>query len=80
MPVDLSSAVELDKRPEGLRYFGHDPGDFLTVHVDYDLEADSVLFGVEKLRLVQSVHYYYKGEGKTAGVEIRRNWLVETVE
>jgi transglutaminase-like putative cysteine protease len=34
IPIDMSSAINHDKTPEGLHYFGNDPGDFLTMHVE----------------------------------------------
>jgi transglutaminase-like putative cysteine protease len=79
IPVDLSGAVEFDKTPEGLRYFGNDKGDFLTVHLDYDVEFDSGLWGVKSVRHLQSVHYYVRGEGTLDNARIDRNWQVETL-
>ena len=49
VPVDLSGAVEFDKTPEGLRFFGHEKGDFLTLQLDYDVRDDSGLFGVKEV-------------------------------
>ncbi|HEX4142086.1 MAG TPA: transglutaminase-like domain-containing protein [Pirellulales bacterium] len=79
VPVDVSGAVEFDKTAEGLRYFGNDKGDFLTVHLDYDAEFDSTLWGVKSVRHLQSVHYYVRGDGNMDGAAIDRNWQVETV-
>ena len=79
VPVDLSSAVVHDKTPEGLRYFGNDAGDFLTVHVDPDLKVDSPHFGVKSFPLLQSFHYFVDGAGKLDEVKFHREWTVETL-
>ena len=79
-PVDLSSAVLHDKSPEGLRYFGHDPGDFLTVQVDPDVEIDSVHWGVKSLALLQGIQYYVSGKGRFDNVTTSRDWQVETLK
>jgi hypothetical protein len=79
IPVDLSSAVTHDKTPEGLRYFGHDHGDFLTVQLDPDVQVDSVHWGVKSLPLLQSFHYYVTGKGKLENVTFDRDWQVQTL-
>ncbi|HEY1786311.1 MAG TPA: transglutaminase-like domain-containing protein [Pirellulales bacterium] len=79
VPVDLSSAVESDKTPQGLRFFGNDRGDFFTVHLDYDLELDTGLFGVKSQRHLQSARFWYKGEGKSDSATADHHWQVETL-
>jgi Transglutaminase-like superfamily len=76
VPVDLSGAVQNDKAPEGLRYFGHENGDFLTLHLDYDVEYDSGLRGVKTQRHLQNVRYHVKGNGNFDGVKIEHKWEV----
>ena len=77
VPADLSRAVTADKSPEGLRHFGYDSGEFLTVHVDPDLEFNSGLFGTRTLPYLQSFHYYARGDGKLSHLKCDLDWQVE---
>jgi transglutaminase-like putative cysteine protease len=76
VPADPSSAVVYDKTPDGLRYFGHDPGDFMVMHLDHDLVLDSIHFGQNTITWVQSVPYWVTGSGTLDGVEIHEDWSV----
>jgi len=60
VPVDLASGRLHDKSKEGLLFFGNDPGDFLTLHVDTDLVADT-MFGRRTVPFMQGVHFWVKG-------------------
>ncbi len=53
VPVDLGSAMILDKSSEGLEFFGTDNADFLIMHFDTDLEFDTVFFGRKTVESVQ---------------------------
>ena len=64
VPVDLASAVERDPSPAGLRFFGHDRGDFLVLHIDPILRVDTLFFGEKTLPWLQGVHYW--GAGRAA--------------
>lgn len=76
VPVDLSSAVLHDKSPEKTRYFGHDAGDFLTMHVDPELTVDTIHFGIKSFPWLQQFHFYATGKGKVDGVKYTMNWRV----
>jgi transglutaminase-like putative cysteine protease len=80
VPADLSSGVTRDKTPEGLKYFGDDPGDFIAIHADPDFEVDSVHWGRKEIVLMQSYTYYVRGKGKLDNVTADRVWRVETLE
>lgn len=80
VPVDLSSGVLHDRSADGLRYFGHDPGDFLTVHVDPDLELDTIHFGKKDAPFLQSFQYYVTGTGKFEDVTVTTDWKVEKLK
>ncbi len=41
VPADLSSAVLHDRSAERLRYFGDDPGGFVTLRLDTGLAFDT---------------------------------------
>lgn len=76
VPVDLSSAVLHDKSAERTRYFGHDAGDFLTMHVDPELRIDTIHFGVKTIPWLQQFHYYATGKGKVDGARYTMDWRV----
>jgi hypothetical protein len=65
VPVDLS---------EGL--FGHDPGDFLVLHVDYDLIFDVGVLGKKTVLLVQQVVSWSTGTGSYEGSSTTHDWHV----
>ena len=64
VPVDLSSAILHDKSPAGLEYFGQDKGDFIAMHVDYEIEFDSLGSGIKSATWIQDVNYWARGKGK----------------
>jgi transglutaminase-like putative cysteine protease len=76
VPVDLSSAVLYDKKPDGVEYFGHDRGDFFVMHVDPDLEVDSIHFGKHPVQWLQGVVWWVSGGGSLKGHTIKENWVV----
>ena len=78
VPVDCSSAVLHDRTAEKLRYFGNDPGDFLTLHVDPELKVDSVYFGTKTLPWLQQFNFFVRGKGTLAGLKREMNWTVES--
>jgi len=77
VPVDLSSAVLHDRTPEGLRYFGQDPGDFVVFHVDLDLVVDSVHFGKNDVALMQGPMYWVTGGGNLDKMTTTSDWQVK---
>src|SRR4051794_35197918 len=62
VPVDLGSAKMRDESKEGLVYFGHDAGHFLTSHVDQDFTVDVPLMGPRTLEGFQAVNWFVRGE------------------
>jgi len=63
VPVDLGSAVILDKSSDGLEFFGTDNADFLVMHFDTDLECDTVFFGRKTVESVQGPVFWVTGSG-----------------
>ena len=63
VPVDLGSAMVLDKSSEGLEFFGTDNADFLIMHFDTDLEFDTVFFGRKTVESVQNPVFWVSGSG-----------------
>jgi transglutaminase-like putative cysteine protease len=78
VPVDLSSAVLHDRSTEKLRYFGNDPGDFVTWHLDTDLAFDTQRFGRKTCTLLQRPSYWVAGSGSMQGVVTREDWTVRS--
>lgn len=76
VPVDTSSAVLHDKSAEKTRYFGHDTGDFLTMHIDPELKVDTIHFGMKSFPWLQQFHFYATGKGKVDDVKYTMNWQV----
>ena len=79
VPVDLSGAVESDKKdPESLAYFGNDPGDFITFHFNPNLVIDSALFGPKPVHNLQYPMWWWTGQGSTDPKRITEGWQVTT--
>ncbi len=76
IPVDLSQAVQHDRRKESLRYFGVDEGDFITLHVDTDVELQMREIGNQKWRALQSPAYWVTGKGSVDGATMTEDWQV----
>jgi transglutaminase-like putative cysteine protease len=78
VPVDPSSAVQYDKG--GLRYFGNDPGDFLTMHVDTDLSVDTGWGGEKKsVPWMQGVKFWVRPPPADNG-ESKESWQVKKLD
>jgi transglutaminase-like putative cysteine protease len=78
VPADLSSAVLHDRSAEKLRYFGDDPGDFVTLHLDTDLVFDTRYFGRKTYTLLQRPSYWVKGSGSMQGAVASEGWTVRS--
>jgi transglutaminase-like putative cysteine protease len=76
IPIDLSSATLYEGPSEKSRYFGNDPGTFVTIHLDSELTFDTIYFGSKTMNLLQKASYWVTGLGSLAGVVISENWLV----
>ena len=80
VPADLASGRLHDRSREGLRYFGRDEGDFLTLHLDPDLVVDSVLFGPQPVFCVNGgLLVWVQGDGSASRPKIRQGWHVREV-
>lgn len=78
VPLDLAAGIVLDKSQEGLRYFGHDDGDFLTLHVDSQLQVDTGAFGLQTLENLQGPAWWVQGKGSLRPTRIEQNWTVRS--
>ena len=70
VPVDIATAILLDRTSEGLVYFGEDKGDFLALHVDPDLEFDTIHFGRKSMEFLQNPSFWVLGSGSFTGLKL----------
>ena len=80
VPADLSVSILSDKSAEGLDYFGRDPGDFLTMHVDANFELDTVTFGKQPVHNLQYPTFWVSGAGKLDRRTEKESWTVEVAK
>jgi transglutaminase-like putative cysteine protease len=77
VPADPAPAVAYDKSPGGLRYFGNDPGDFVTMHVGNNLELDTFLFGRKTIEWLQTPAFWVSGAGSMDPMTSKEKWEVQ---
>jgi hypothetical protein len=77
IPVDCASAVMYDTSPQELRCFGHDAGDFLVMHLDPEIEVDTLHFGKQKIAWLQGLSYWVIGTGTLDQTADTSSWVVE---
>jgi hypothetical protein len=80
VPADLSSAILHDRSPDGLQYFGRDPGDFLVMHVDSGFEFDTIQFGRKRVEVMQNPVFWVTGAGTVDDHRILQDWQVREVK
>lgn len=78
VPVDPASTALGDKG--GLRFFGHDAGNFLTMHVDTDLLVNTIHFGQKSVTWLQGVSFWVAGSGTTDNPMTRMDWQVKKMK
>lgn len=76
----MSSSILHDKSKAGLAYFGRDPGDFFVMHVDTDLEVDTIHFGKKKVHNLQTPMFWVTGAGDLKDGRIQQGWQVRQVK
>ena len=76
VPVDIASGILHDRSREGLFYFGYDPGDFLTQHIDGNLEVDSIHFGKQPIAVLQRPGFWVTGTGTLDDLKVTETWTV----
>ena len=77
VPADVTSGVLHDKSPEGLTFFGYDPGDFLVLHLGTNLICDTAVLGRKTIAWMQSPAHWAVGEGTFDKAVIRESWIVK---
>jgi transglutaminase-like putative cysteine protease len=80
VPADLSGAVQHAAPGDGLTFFGHDDGNFLVMHTDFDLRIDTMGFGRRSVRTDQGFVYWVRGSGTMDGRLVHETWEVRDVK
>ncbi len=78
VPVDLGSAMIGDESSDGLEFFGTDNADFLVMHLDTDLEFDTVFFGRKTMEFVQAPAFWVTGPGSLDGFKLLVTSKIQT--
>lgn len=78
VPMDIATAL-LDKKSDGLSSFGHDPGDFLTLHVNPNMRLDTIHFGKQVIDSLQGPAYWVTGRGSVKPTETHEKWEVRRI-
>lgn len=77
VPVDVSSAILHDRTEQRLQYFGNDPGNFITLHIDTQVKLDTVFFGEYETAFCQIPLYWFRGSGSIEDRELTQTWNVQ---
>jgi transglutaminase-like putative cysteine protease len=78
VPVDATLGMSTPGAA-GLRFFGHDPGDFVVMHLDGDLQVDSIHFNVVTSARLQGVmHWATASGGNFDKSEAKEDWQVKS--
>jgi len=77
VPADPASAVLWDKSTDALTYFGQDPGDFITFHLDGDFLIDTIYFGKQTVQYLQGAAFWVRGMGSVDGYSVETQWEVK---
>ena len=78
VPVDATLGMSTPG-PAGLRFFGHDLGDFVAWHLDGDVKVDSIHWGVvPSVRLQGVMNWAAASGGNFDKSEVKEDWQVKT--
>ena len=76
VPVDLSSAILHDRTRTKLRFFGNDPANFVTMHLDTGVEFETDLYGDYRAIYFQIPMFWTKGRGTIDDRTLDERWVV----
>ena len=79
VPADIGQAVPFDRSPDGRKYFGNDPGDFLTFHVDPNVVVDTGPTGLKPVMCLQNPAWWVTGQGSVSPTVITEGWEVKNL-
>lgn len=81
VPVDPSMEVINNKgKTDKLQWFGHDRGNFVTLHLDPMLVVDTAIAGKQTLPWLQIAAYWVSGAGNVDGAVYVEGWVVKEVK
>jgi hypothetical protein len=77
VPADPTLAL-IGPAGQALQHFGNDPGNFLTLHLDSELQLNTVHFGVQYVDWLQDVAYWARGaRNGLDGSSTTQDWQVQ---
>ena len=81
VPVDMSVAVDLDRRPGSVRHFGRDNADFVCLHVDPDVRppGDPDCPAPRVYTFLQEPVFSVVGQGTTDRSQAKSDWHMAPV-
>src|SRR5262249_26335958 len=80
VPADPAVGMVFQKKGAALEWFGHDRGNFLTMHLDHHLVLDSARFGRPPEPWLQNGAYWVNGTGSLDGATFVDDWQVREVK
>ncbi len=80
IPIDLDGAVQKARAgDDGLAYFGKDQGNFIVMHVGFDLRVDTMCSGTKPIIVNQGFAYWVRGKGDMGGTRNEEVWEVHDI-
>jgi len=76
VPVDLSVAVDIDRRPGSLRHFGRDNADFIVMHLETDITLEVEKLGQRTMQFLQEPAFFVSGQGTMERATWKSDWHV----
>jgi len=76
VPVDMSVAVDIDRRAGSLRHFGRDNADFIVMHIEPDVSVEIEQMGKRSMQFFQEPVYFVSGPGTMDRASSKSDWHV----
>ena len=76
VPVDMSVAVDIDRRPGSLRHFGRDNADFIAMHIEPDISLEIEQLGKRSMQFLQAPVFFVTGQGSMERATSKSDWHV----
>lgn len=76
VPVDMSVAVDIDRRAGSLRHFGRDNADFVVLHIEPDVAVEIEKMGKRSMQFFQEPVFFVSGVGTMERASAKSDWHV----
>ncbi|GAM18601.1 hypothetical protein SAMD00019534_017760 [Acytostelium subglobosum LB1] len=78
IPYDPASAILHDHATPHTKFFGNDGGNFITMHLDHNIDGiDTAIIGNKQLEFTQGVSYWVTGSGTNDKSSVVQKWTVQ---